>query len=83
MTESQENPRTPGGSREPEGMEDSPAEGQTPEPGHPTLGAGTPEEGEGAASMGSTPELSTEDQGSDTMTGPTPGDQQGSPPKEG
>ncbi len=82
MTESQENPRTPGGTREPEGMADSPVEGDTPEPGHPTLGAGAPEEGEGAASMDSTPEISTEDQGGE-QTGPTPGDQQGTPPSQG
>ncbi|HEV2772957.1 MAG TPA: hypothetical protein VGV57_09065 [Thermoleophilaceae bacterium] len=81
MSESSENPRTPAGEREPEGMEDSPAEGHTPEAGHPTLGAGTPEEGEGTASMESTPEISTEDQGGD-LTGPTPGGEQGTPPKE-
>jgi hypothetical protein len=82
MTESSENPRTPPGSREPEGMEDLPGEGQPPEPGHPTAGAGAPEgEGAGAASMEETPPISTEDQGGE-QTGPTPGDTQGTPPKE-
>lgn len=90
MTESSENPRTPPGSREPEGMEDDPAQASSPGAGHPTLGAGGPEEaagesgGEDAAgtsSMSSTPHISTEDQGGD-LTGPTPGDTQGTPPKE-
>ncbi len=77
MTEapdSSENPRTAPGAREEE-------DEVYTEPGHPTLGAGTPEEGEGAASMDSTPHISTEDQGGD-HTGPTPGDEQGTPPKE-
>lgn len=58
------------GSREGETMEET-SEGVQPGAGHPTDGAGTPEEGEGASSMKSTPTIGTQDQGGD-QTGVSP-----------
>ncbi len=81
MFESSEDASRTAESRGDEEMGESPEAGIQTEAGHPVGGAGAPEEGEGAASMKSTPEISTEDQGGD-QTGPLPGEHQGTPAKE-